>query len=111
MDTPINRPYTQDQILEHEGKVGGKRNLKEVVITDDEGAQHAYLIKRPTRSVVQASGEAVAKKDFKGANKIAMGCVLEGNQDLLESDGAIYATLLEAINKIGSKTTAEIKNF
>lgn len=107
----IVKPYTAEAVAEHEGKVGGKRNLKEVVITDDEGVKYYYLVKRPSRNVVQASAEAMQKKDLKGQHKLALGCVLEGDMEIIEQDGVMFSELLARIQLIGSGITSEIKNF
>lgn len=107
----VIRPYTPEVVAEHEAKVGGKRNLKEVIITDDEGVQHCYLVKRPNRSVVQASAEAMNKKDLKAQHKLALGCVLEGDMNIIEQDGVMFSELVARIQLIGSKVTSEIKNF
>ena len=47
--TIVVKPYTSEQVAEHEGKVGGKSNLREIVITDDEGVEFYYLVKRPSK--------------------------------------------------------------
>ena len=55
----IVKLYNDTDINDFEAKVGGKRNLKEVIITDDAGVQFYFLVKRPTRQVIQASAEAM----------------------------------------------------
>jgi hypothetical protein len=107
----IVKPYTPEVVAEHEAKVGGKRNLKEVIITDDEGVKYHYLVKRPSRNVVQASAEAMQKKDIKAQHKLALGCVLEGDMNIIEQDGVMFSELLARIQLIGSGVTSEIKNF
>lgn len=107
----IVKPYTAEVVAEHEAKVGGKRNLKEVIITDDEGVKYYYLVKRPSRNVVQASAEAMQKKDIKAQHKLALGCVLEGDMDVIEQDGVMFSELLGRVQMIGSGVTSEIKNF
>jgi hypothetical protein len=110
-EVKIIKTYTDTQVLDHEAKVGGKRNLKEVIITDDEGTQYYYLVKRPTRSVVQASAEAMQKSDLKAQHKLTMGCVLEGDMEVIEQDGVMFSELLARVQMIGNSITSEIKNF
>jgi hypothetical protein len=107
----IVKPYDEVQINEHAAKCGGTRNLKEVIITDEDGVQYYFLVKRPTRSVVQASAVAVQAKDIKTQHKLAIGCVLEGDMEIIEQDGVMFAELLARIQFIGKTVTSEIKNF
>ena len=107
----INRPYSDVEIEEHAAKCGGKRNLKEVIITDDAGLKHAYLVKRPTKSVVQASAVASKSGDIIKGHKLAMGCVLAGDMEVIELDGVMFSELLARVQQIGKAVTSEIKNF
>lgn len=107
----IFKTYTDVQVNEHEAKVGGKRNLKEIIVKDDEGSEYYYLVKRPTRAIVQASAEAMHKNDLKAQHKLTMGCVLEGDMEIIEQDGVMFSELLARIQLIGKSVTSEIKNF
>lgn len=112
--TPITKTvksYSDADVLEHEAKVGGKRNLKEVIIDDSEGTEYYYLVKRPTRAIVQASAEAMQKGDLKAQHKLTMGCVLAGDMEVIEQDGVMFSELLARIQLIGKGITSEIKNF
>lgn len=107
----VIRPFDETQINEHAAKCGGKRNLKEVIITDDEGVKYCYLVKRPTRAVVQAATVAVQSKDIQKQHKLAMGCVLEGDMEIIEQDGVMFAELIARVQLIGKAVTSEIQNF
>jgi hypothetical protein len=107
----IFKPYTEADVIKHEAKVGGKRNLREIILIDDENNQFVYLVKRPTRSVIQAITESNNKKDINGASKILMGCVLEGELDQLENDGAMYLAMLENITTLISGVKSDIKKL
>lgn len=107
----VFKTYTDVQVNEHEAKVGGKRNLKEIIVKDDEGSEYYYLVKRPTRAIVQASAEAMQKNDLKAQHKLTMGCVLEGDMEIIEQDGVMFSELLARIQLIGKSVTSEIKNF
>lgn len=110
-EATVNRPYSETEVTDFHAKCGGKRNVKEVIITDDEGVKYAYLVKRPTRSVVEASIVAAQNKEILKGNKLAMGCVLAGDMEIIEQDGVMYSELLARVKQIGKEVTSEIKNF
>jgi len=107
----IVKPYTPEVVAEHEAKVGGKSNLREIIVTDDEGLDFYYLVKRPTRSVIQAITNANGKNDINGASKIMLGCVLEGDLEAIENNGAIYLALVENITTLIGGVKSEIKKL
>jgi hypothetical protein len=107
----IDRTYSETEVKDHCIKAGGNRNVKEIVITDDEGKKYAYLVKRPTRAVVEASMVATKNGEIVKMNKLAIGCVLAGNMDVIDQDGQMFAELAARISQIGNKITSEIKNF
>lgn len=109
--TIVVKPYTSEQVAEHEGKVGGKSNLREIVITDDEGVEFYYLVKRPSRSVIQAITAANGKNDINGASKILLGCVLEGDLLAIENNGAMYLALVENITTLIGGVKSDIKKL
>lgn len=111
MEAKIVKPYNEEKVKEHEAKVGGKSNLREIVVTDDEGLEYHYLVKRPTRSVIQAITSANGKNDINGASKILMGCVLEGDMEAIENNGAMYLALVENITTLISGVKSEIKKL
>jgi len=107
----VQRNYTEDQILAHAAKCGGKRNLREIIITDDDGVQVAYLVKKPNRNVVLAVTAANEKNDTTGATKILIGCILEGDMELMDNDGSVFLELTENVSKLLSQTKGEIKKL
>ncbi len=107
----IVKPYTPEVVAEHEAKVGGKSNLREIIVTDDEGIDFYYLVKRPSRSVVQAITNSNTKNDINGASKILLGCVLEGDMQAIENNGAMYLALVENITSLISGVKSEIKKL
>lgn len=104
------RPYGETEIDDHAAKVGGRRNLREIVI-DSDGCKFCYLVKKPSRAVMQAISVAEQKKDVNKAQKILLGCVLEGDKDGYEYDGNIYIELLEQIAQLGEKTKSAVKKL
>lgn len=106
----IIRPYGETEINKHAAKFGGKRNLREIIV-ESEGEQYAFLVKKPSRAVVQAIGEAGAKKDYNAVQKLNFGCVLEGDKDALEYDGAIYVSVVSKIAEMVEKAKVEVKKL
>lgn len=103
------KPYGESDIENHAPKVGGVRNLKEITVyLDDEEEAFSYLVKKPSRAVVQAIGEAGAKKETNKVQKLMMACVLEGDKDAYEYDGAIYLQLVERISDLVEKAKSDI---
>lgn len=104
------RPYGETEIEAYAAKVGGRRNLREIIIESEDVAYH-YLVKKPGRSVMQAIAAAEQKKDINKAQKLMLGCVLEGDQSAYEYDGSVYVDLLENVSKLAEKTKSSIKKL
>lgn len=103
------KPYGEAEIENHAPRVGGRHNLKEInIYLDDEEMKFSYLVKKPSRAVVQATGEAGSKKDQAKTQKIMIGCVLEGDKDAYEYDGSIYLRLIEEIGVLFEKAKSDI---
>lgn len=111
MDKEIIKPYGDAQILEHAAKVGGQRNLREIVINSDDDMSFHYLVKKPGRSVIQAIANAEKKNDLDMQQKLIIACVLEGDKEAYENDGAIYGQLLENIGRLLESAKGSIKKL
>lgn len=107
----IVRPYCESDIEKYAGSVGGKRNLKEVIITTDDNYEFYYLVKKPSRNALQAITEYEAKKDTDAIQKLMIGCVLEGDKQAFEHDGGIYAQLLKHIGGLLHLAKGELKKL
>lgn len=107
----VNRPFSEDNILSHAAKCGGKRNLRVIVLSTDDDEEFHYLVKKPSRAAMQAVAQYESKKDIDGVQKIMLGCVLEGDRDAFEHDGSLYAKLLENISELIKDTSGEIKKL
>lgn len=105
------KPFTDFDIAAHEAKVGGKRNLRLIEIQDDEDTVFVYLVKRPTRSVIQAMTTAGAKNNTDGVAKILLGCILEGDLEVIENDGSMYLAMIENITTLVGGVKGEIKKL
>lgn len=104
------RPYGETEIDAHAAKVGGRRNLREVEI-ESEDCVFAYLVKKPSRAVMQAVAAAEEKKNLDQVQKLLLGCVLEGDKDAYEYDGGIYMKLLEEIGGLVTEAKSSIKKL
>lgn len=110
----VIRPFTEEQIEAHAAKCGGRRNLREIPITTDSNEQFVYLVKKPSRAVMQALAEEEQKGDKKNVTtvqKLMLGCVLEGDKDAYEYDGAIYSQLLKSIGSLVKTAQSDIKKI
>lgn len=111
----IIKPYSEDNIVAHAGKVGGRRNLREIVIHADEGEyEFWYLVKKPSKSVLRAIAAEEAKKDKANTDTIQnlmLGCVLEGDKEAYEHDGAIYTQLLRKTSELIKQAKGDLKKL
>jgi len=111
MNKQIIKLHTDSDIEQEAAKVGGKRNLREVIVTTDDGYQYEYLVKKPNRSVMQAISEYEQKKNISAIEKLMVGLVLIGDKEAYEHDGAIYTTLLTEIGKLVHTAKSEVKKL
>src|SRR5690606_34594932 len=101
--------WTDADRQKHIGKVGGERNLIEIEVKTNDGYLFSYLVKRPGKSVCQAVAEAEQKKDITAMQNYLIACVLEGDKEAYEHDGAIYTQLIGKITKLVNEAKADIK--
>ncbi|HZH70323.1 MAG TPA: hypothetical protein VFD80_07740 [Flavobacteriaceae bacterium] len=111
MEKNIIKFHTDADIEAEAAKVGGKRNLREIVVTTDDGYQYIYLVKKPNRSVMQAIAEYEQKKNVSAIEKLMAALVLFGDKDAYEHDGAIYTVLLNEIGKLVQTAKGEAKKL
>lgn len=114
----VVKPYDDLAIETHSGKCGGRRNLKEIPIYTEDNYVFWYLVKRPSKNVLQAIAEAKERGDIKkdataitDIQKLMMGCVLEGDKDAYEHDGSIYVTLCKQIGMMARESRDTLKNL
>lgn len=113
----VSKPYSEETIEAYAGKCGGVRNLREIPIYTDDGYEFWYLVKKPSKNVLQAIAYEKEKGDKKNdpnaineIQKIMMGCILEGDKDAYEHDGSIYTALCKEIGKLASGSSSTLKN-
>ena len=109
MNKNVIKPYNDDKFQEYVGKVGGKRNLREIVITTNDDYEFHYLVKKPSRSVLQAIAEYEKTKQTSKIENLLIGCVLEGDKEAFEHDGAMYLELMKQIGLLIMDIKSEIK--
>lgn len=107
----IIKPFGEAEIDKHAGTCGGKRNLKEIVITTEDDEQFVYLVKKPSKSVMQAIASAEKKNNIDAVQNLTIGCVLEGDKQAYEHDGSIYIELMKAIGKMVNTSKGEVKKL
>lgn len=104
------KPFSKEQIADHAAKVGGSHNLREISIScEDDDVVYVYLVKKPNRAVIKAITDAKEKKNLNGVADLMLGCVLEGDRDAYENDGAVYEELLTQIGGLITKAKGEVK--
>lgn len=111
VDLQVIKLHTDADVEKLAGTVGGKRNLREVVVTTDDGYQFIYLVKKPNRSVMQAIAEYEQKKDIASIEKLMVGLVLLGDKEAFEHDGAIYTALMSEIGRLVQTAKADAKKL
>lgn len=87
--------------------------LSELKFETSEGQELVFVLKKPTRSVIEAIADI--KNDAKGkisqSSKLMISnCVVAGPMEELE-DGEVYATVLEAVGRTFTKASADVKKL
>lgn len=114
IEKQVIKTYTETDIEAHAGKCGGKRNLREICITADDGEyEFWYLVKKPSKAVLEAIASEEAKKEKNTSNiqKIMLGCVLEGDKEAYDHDGAIYTQLLKSVGELIKTAKGDLKKL
>ena len=98
-------------IQEWKGRYG-EHNISQVDITLDNDKVETYIIRKPGRKEIEAVGQHSINKDVSKANNVLIAnCVLHGNKELIETDGDVYATILEQLSFLMKKREATIKKL
>ena len=110
------KPWDDSVKTEHAAKCGGVRNLVEIDVITEDNYRFSYLVKRPTKTIVQAITEIEAKheskkepKDKTNIQNLMLGCVLEGDKDAYENDAAIYTVLMTRISQLVKQAKIDLK--
>ena len=114
LEPTVIRPFTEEQIEAYAAKCGGRRNLREIEVATDDNEKFVYLVKRPSRALLQALAEEEQKGEKKSittVQKLMLGCVLDGDKEAYEYDGAIYSELLKSIGSLVKSAKGDIKKL
>lgn len=96
---------TPDNIQDWKAKYGDV--LKEVTI-----GQSKFVIKQPTRRVMDLMAQHGTNKDIVAANNTLINnCVLGGDMNEMEQDGNIYTSLLEELSHLLEKKKVSVKKL
>lgn len=100
MEKKVVKKHSDADVIEAAAKVGGKQNLRVVTIATEDGIDYEYLVKKPSRNVLSAIAKYEEKKDTTSIEKMMIGCILFGDADAYEHDGAVYKELMTEIGKL-----------
>lgn len=101
--------FTSEQIKDLKAKHG---EIFLVEMKGDDNQSASFIIKTPSRKVLDLVAHHGVKKDVFASNKaLISNCVIEGDLELMESDGGIYTALLEQIQKLIKKKETEVKKL
>lgn len=101
---------TQEEIDAWKAKYG-KNSLTQVSV-ESNGENYEFIIKRPGRTVLDAIAEYGMKKEVTKANKVMVtSCVLAGDMEAMENDGAVYGAVLQEISALMEKTQTAVKKL
>ena len=90
----------------------GENNITQLDITLDNDRQETYIVRKPGRKEIEAVGQHSINKDVSKANNVLIAnCVLHGDKELIESDGDVYATILEQLSFLMKKREVAIKKL
>lgn len=77
-----------------------------------EGPEAKFVIKTPTRSVMDLTAQHGLNKNVTASNKVLINnCVLGGDMEIMERNGAVYSHLLNEINKLVVIKEVEVKKL
>ena len=96
-----------EEIKQLKAKHGDTLNLVTISLGEN---QHEFVIKKPSRTVIEAVTSASTLAD---QNKVLIdNCVVHGlDNPVLESDGDVYLRLLEEIGKIQGQAVSTVKKL
>lgn len=98
---------TADEIKKLKAKHGD--NLTLCNVTTQAGASFEFILKKPSRAVIQAVS-AVGNDTTKASDLMIENCVIDGDTKALDDDGEVFVAVLEEVgNMFGAATTSTKK--
>lgn len=103
--------YTPDQLSQWKAKYG-EHNLRSAIVETQGGKAEEYVIRVPGRAELEAVGRHGANKDIAKANQVLISnCVLHGNTQLFDTDGTVYAAILDELSRLMRKAEVAVKKL
>ncbi len=108
---------TEDMIRDWKAKYGfnSLRSCEVIVEEGTEGKEPIianFVLRVPSRTVVDRVGELGAENKIGDSNKVFIAnCVLGGDMDMLENDGAVYSKVLKEIGKLMAAKKSTVKKL
>lgn len=86
--------------------------LQHITVETADGLTAQFVVRPPSRSVVDLVGQHGQSKRIVEANKVlTANCILGGDMELLEADGAVYAAIIEHIGAMMKKRAVSVKKL
>lgn len=94
----------------------GERNIVEVPVYTQDNYKFIYLVRRPSKAVIQAIAELENKpesqkqaKDITSIQNLMEGCVLSGDKQAYENDASIFTVLMKEIGGLLHQSKSDLK--
>lgn len=107
--------YSDENMQEFISKFG-ERNIVEISVYTEDKYKFMYLVKRPSKAVIQAVAELENKpenqklaKDITSIQNLMEGCVLAGDKQAYESDASIFTVLMKEIGALMHQSKTDLK--
>lgn len=98
---------TPDEIKNLKAKHG--KDLRLCSVTTQNGETFAFVLKKPTRGVIQAVS-GVGDDTTKASDLMIENCVIAGDKDALE-DGEVFVAVLEEVGNLFGAATTSVKKL
>lgn len=106
-----------EQIEEWKNKYKGMVSLLEVEMNDEDDISDdipiaRFIVRRPSRNTMDAVGELGVKREITKANKaLITNCVLGGDMEVLDSDGSVYAAVIDSLERMMTVRKRSLKKL
>ena len=87
----------------------GEKNLRLATATDSDGEEFQFVLKKPSRAIVQALNACQGNEE-KAEKILIKNCIVEGDMEALD-DAEVYIGILEQCGKLFKKANVELKKF
>lgn len=102
---------TPDDIRDWKAKYG-EDNISQIIIKTADDKTADFIVRKPSRPVVDAVAKHNAAKDTTAAAKSMINnCILAGDIEKMEQDGGIYSSLLVRLTEQIKSYDTEVKKL